>query len=267
MNATAPTPATGLLVAAGKPIKTWQLRRSEEVVMQVWRVIANSGSRGISPADIRSRMNNIDVDVLKQHLHELRRKGHTRFDSPTNSKRVGCWVATAKLPLNQEAPLWMQDLGDNADNEGAHASDQAAKGSAAVQAACAGAVPNSVFALGQAVATDFGVDIDSVHMPAEHKQALAEAAPPASAPAPAPAPAAEPEPEPGPEPEAGPELAATDSHQPLVPLFSLQSDGTLAGTLEDGRVLHMSPNDTRHLFAFLDRLMAIGHGSLSEAAS
>lgn len=261
MNAAAPTPtpATGLLVAAGKPIKTWQLRRSEEVVMQVWRVIANSGARGISPADIRSRMNNIDVDVLKQHLHELRRKGHTRFDSPTNSKRVGCWVATAKLPLNQEAPLWMQDLGDNADNEGAHASDQAAKGSAAVQAACAGAVPNSVFALGQAAAADSGVDIDSVHMPAAHKQALADAAPPA----PSPAPAAEPEPE----PDAGPELAATDSHQPVVPLFSLQSDGTLAGTLEDGRVLHMSPNDTRHLFAFLDRLMAIGHGSLSEAAS
>lgn len=271
MNAAAESttqPAPGpVLVMAGKPLRTWQLRRSEEVVMQVWRVIANSGARGISPADIRSRLNDIAEDVLKQHLHELRRKGHTRFDSPTGSNRVGCWVATSKLPLNQEPPLWMQDLDDSRDNDGAHASDQAAKGSAAVQAACAGSVPNSVFALGQAAAqavgSDFGVDIDAVHMPAEHKQALAAAAPPSPPPALAPAD----------DDDAGqPAAPADDTHQaaapgPLVPLFSLQSDGTLAGTLEDGRVVRMSANDTRHLFAFLDRLMAIGHGSLSEAAS
>ncbi len=278
MTATAePTtqPAPGpVLVMAGRPMRTWQVRRSEEVVMQVWRVIANSGARGISPADIRSRLNDIAEDVLKQHLHELRRKGHTRFDSPTGSNRVGCWVATSKLPLNQVPPLWMQDLDDSRDNDGAHATDQAAKGSAAVEAARAGDVPNSVFALGEAAAqaagADFGMDIDAVHMPAQRSQAQADAAPPEPPAEPEePAPPAPPEAAaeaatPAPPAEDQPQAAAPERVQPL---FSLQSDGTLAGTLEDGRVLRMSANDTRHLFAFLDRLMAIGHGSLSEAAS
>lgn len=255
---TACSPATPALVAPGQPMRTWQVRRSDEVVNQVWRVIANSGPKGIGSADIRTRLNNIDADVLKQHLHELRRKGHARFDSPTGSTRVGCWVATATPPPTELPPMWMRSAAEDEPDPRPSAADLQAQADKLVGAAAN--VPNSVFALGASVAANlagFGVDIDAAHMPAEHRQARADAAPPA--PAPAPAPEAEPEPEP-----AAPAAAAA---QPLVPLFSLQSDGTLAGTLEDGRCLHLSPMDTRHLFRFLDRLMAIGHGSLTEAAS
>lgn len=223
---------------ADKPARTWQARRSDEVVVQVWRVIANSGPRGIGFAEIRTRLNNIDAEVLKAHLHELRRKGHAVFNSPTGSTRMGCWVCTATPPPNEPPPMWMQHQGE--DRNPADSYNAAAQPNGDDVLAAARLLPNSAFALGGPAGP---VDAATV-------------APVAALPA-----------EPEPEPMLPPSLPLVEVGAAPSPLFSLQSDGTLAGALSDGRVLYLTATETRVLFQFLDRLMAVGHGSLSEAAS
>jgi hypothetical protein len=228
--------------------KTWTLRRTEELVLQVWRCIANAGPQGISPTDVRKRLNNIDEEALKLHLSELRRKGHIVFKG---HMQYGFWTATAKHPLTEEPPLWLRGL-DTADDDPPGAGIPRAVANPLQQAA--GVVeearknaPNSVFDLG---IKGFGVDIDAAHMPAAHKIAMAAAAPPAK-------PAGPPEPIQRPPATPG---------EPSM-LFALASDNTLNMVHADGRQFRLSPDDTRALFAYLDRLMAIGHGSLTEATS
>lgn len=228
--------------------RAWKARRSDEVVLQVWRVIANAGAMGISPYDVRTRLNNIAPDTLKQHLHELRRKGHIRL---VGVHQHGCWVATAKPPMDEQPPVWMIDSSEHAAEAGTATDGTPKDEAAALALAAARQLPNSVFALGQAAG--FGVDIDAVHMPAEHKAAMGAAA--------------------APMPEAEPAAAAPDRagfHLFSLddgPLFALRSDHRLLLRRPCGREWLLSPDETRALFRYLDSLMAIGHGSLSEATS
>lgn len=257
----AATPTGPALTQPGHPVRTYQVRRSDDEVLQVWRVIANSGPLGISPFQVRERMKHLEEHVVKAHLRELRRKGHIRLEDGV--RQHGMWVATAKLPLRQPAPVWMTDT-DQRQEEAATLINGAPKqgaGEATVQAARS--VPNSVFKLGEAAPTAFGVDIDGAHMPAQHKQALADAVPPA--PPAASAPAADPAPADRQPIDPASELDATE--EAAGPLFALYSDKTLGMVLARDRQVVLDQDETRALFAFLDSLMAIGHGSLSEAAS
>lgn len=225
-------PTTTTAATADKPARTWQARRSDEMVVQVWRVIANSGPLGIGFTEIRTRLNDIDADVLKQHLHELRRKGHAVFNSPTGSTRLGCWLCTATPPPTEPPPMWMQHLGEDKNPADTYNAAQT-KGDDVL--AAARLLPNSAFALG-------GVQAPAPSQPeAEPEPAAAPAAPPAA-------------------------LPFIDGGAPS-PLFSLQSDGALVGAMADGRLIYLNGAETRVLFQFLDRLVAVGHGSLSEAAS
>lgn len=246
-----------VLTPPGQPVRTFKVRRSDEEVLQVWRVIANSGPLGISPYQVRERMKHLDEDVVRAHLRELRRKGHILLKDGV--RQHGNWVVTAKLPIRESAPTWMLD-DEQRREESSQLADGTPKAVAAANSVQAGlSAPNSVFALGKAVAKDFGVDIDSVHMPAEHKQALADAAPPAPAPTEAP-----------PAPQQRPIVLMDEpdaAGEGRGPLFALYSDKTLGMTLARDRHIVLDQEETRALFAFLDRLMAIGHGSLSEAAS
>ena len=104
------------------------------------------------------------------------RKGHTHFNSVSGSTRYGCWIATATPPRTEDVPAWMQSLVES-EASTATAASAGAPSEADETVAAARAQPNSVFAIAGDRAA-FGVDIDAVHMPAQHLQALADAAPP-----------------------------------------------------------------------------------------
>lgn len=249
--ATSPWPA-----AAGN----WTKRRDDDEVLQVWRLIANAGPKGIAKAELRPRLNDIDDAVLTQHLQELRRKGHARFVGDNGSTRNGAWVATPIPWPDEKLPAWIAGLAEDERDELAPP-----PGAAEATLKAARSVPCSVFAMGEAVAQQIGqalgaspdqalgVDIDAVHMPAEHRQALAEAAT-VTAPAPAPA-------------DTAPiEGAATVTQLPASAAFSLTSDNWLIYRTKLGRVVTIPPDDTRVLFGYLDRLAVIGQTERLSAA-
>lgn len=261
--------------------KTWTARRSDEVAMQVWRVIANAGPRGIGASDACERLNGMDSDLLKVHLRDLQRNGHVQFNG---TNRWGAWRATGLLPKDEPGPMWLRNIDPEPDDDKPTPQQAATKADQVL--AAARWVPNSAFALG-AQAAGFGVDIDAVHMPAEHKAAMVAPIDPAPESivsfefptkplAEAPAPAIEPEPEliPGLDAdraEADAAMAPGDHFSLFTltegPLFALRSDHRLLVLRQSGDKLLFSPDETRALFRYLDGLMAIGHGSLSEATS
>lgn len=248
----------------------WKPRRDEEVVIQVWRLIANAGPRGISKADLCDRMNGMDSYVMAQHLQELRRKGHARFEGVNGSTKIGVWVATPMAWPNEPPPAWIMQAAETADGHAADAEESATDelapkpGAADKLVKAARDVPNSVFALGAAAAGSFGVDIDAVHMPAQREQAQAGTQPQAAAETTtgtttdttadttaevSPTPAAPPEPQ---RPDAEPIVVALDNRGRL-----------LVHEAPEQPVL-LSPKATRALFSYLDRTVC-GVGVLTEA--
>lgn len=232
--------------------RTWQMRRYEEVVLQVWRAIANSGPRGISFADIRTRLNNIDAEALKAHLAELRRKGHTHFNSVSGSTRYGCWIATATPPPTEDVPAWMQSLVES-EASTATAASAGAPSEADETVAAARAQPNSVFAIAGDRAA-FGVDIDAVHMPAQHLQALADAAPPAPPSGPA-----------EPVPEHQPTAAAPPPPMPEQTVFAYSSDHRFLMRRPDGQTFVLDAAETAALMRYLSVLLHFDPADLAEA--
>jgi hypothetical protein len=254
--------------------KTWTARHSDEVELQVWRVIANAGPRGIGAADACDRLNGMDSELLKVHLRGLQRNGHVRF---VGTNRWGAWVATGVLPKDEPGPTWLRNIDPEPGDETPTPQQTASKADQVL--AAARWVPNSAFALG-AKAAGFGVDIDAAHMPADHKAAMAAPLDPAletvvSFEFPN-KPLAETEATPAAEVVADlvadalpPSAQVRESLNAgtCAPWFSFCSDNTLTIALRDGRFVILAEDETRQLFRYLDRLMAIGHGSLSEATS
>ena len=153
----APNPIAGTAFdpATVKPErKQWTRRTSDEVALQVWRVIANRGPKGVSPADIRSHMNDMDDTLLTLYLQQLRRNGHIYLNG---IKQHGAWIATATPPLTEDMPVWMNDSAQLAGEAATTAAGVSRRDAAEQICSSAKDVPASVFALAD------GVDIDAVH--------------------------------------------------------------------------------------------------------